>query len=111
VHQNDLKYIKKLIFNKKNFKFLWNAVCTVFPNDKSLTYTMFWDFNGYDDDDNDGSDGGNDDDDDDNNNNNNINMNQASFQPLFLFLFLFLFFVRRNRSWPIYFWFSSIYYL
>ena len=32
MYQNDPKYIKKLIFNKK-FKFLKNMVCTAFLND------------------------------------------------------------------------------
>jgi hypothetical protein len=31
-HQNDLKHIKKIFFNKNNFEVLGNAICTAFPN-------------------------------------------------------------------------------
>jgi hypothetical protein len=33
-HQNDLKHTKKINFFKKikKIEFLWNAVCTAFPN-------------------------------------------------------------------------------
>jgi hypothetical protein len=45
-HQNDLKTFKKIKFKQKKnfffFEFLWNAVCTAFPNSLLVAYTHNW---------------------------------------------------------------------
>ena len=38
MHQNNSKHIKKLIFNKKNFKFFKNIIYTMFSNIKICVY-------------------------------------------------------------------------